>query len=110
MCPIHTEQLNYRTKKKEHKRQRRREKEERRNERKHKRRKLSDHSDDDKQEAQEEDPEENEEPTTSKKVTEVSDTPVEAADEHIWSKQLDISKEQPSREQEFERYLEDLLM
>lgn len=110
MCPVHTEQLNYRTKKKEHKRQRRREKEERKNERKHKRRKLSDHDDDDKTEAQEKDPEENEAPITSKKASEVTDTPVEAADEKIWSKNLDISKEQPSREQEFERYLEDLLM
>lgn len=40
----------------------------------------------------------------------VAEMPKEAVDEKIWSQQLDISKEQPSREQEFERYLEDLLM
>lgn len=108
---MHTEQLNYRTKKKEHKRQRRREKEDLKAERKHKRRKLNDNSDDDKKGPQEEHPDEDEMPTTCQKETDVeSDKPVEAVDEHIWSKQLDISKEQPSREQEFERYLEDLLM
>ncbi|KAH8274047.1 hypothetical protein KR044_008921 [Drosophila immigrans] len=107
LCPIHTEQLNYRTKKKEHKRQRRREKEERKAERKHKKRKLNDDV-----ERSEELEEQQTKPTdaSSDEATVGAEKSDEVVDDQIWSKQLDISKEQPSREQEFERYLEDLLM
>lgn len=109
LCPIHTDQLNYHTKKKEHKRQRRREKEERKAEKKrtNKKRKLTDNVEDSK-DMEETDTQQPEEATTSEK----SEKPNEAVDvdEKIWSKELDISQEQPSREQEFERYLEDLLM
>ncbi|EDW13483.1 protein FRA10AC1 homolog [Drosophila mojavensis] len=99
LCPVHTEQLNYRTKKKEHKRQRRRAKEERNNDRKQKRRKLNQDS--------EKDLVEGEELEEEQQATSIVNA---AEDEQIWSKQLDLSKEQPSREQEFERYLEDLLL
>ncbi|XP_064549098.1 protein FRA10AC1 [Drosophila montana] len=106
LCPEHTEQLNYRTKKREHKRQRRREKDERKSERKHKKRKL------DKKNQESEQVEEKElqhdDAATSGETA--SEKPDETVDEDIWSKQLDLTKEQPSREQEFERYLEDLLL
>ncbi|XP_037710467.1 protein FRA10AC1 homolog [Drosophila subpulchrella] len=109
LCPTHTDQLNYRTKKREYKKQRRRAKEERRAERKRKRRRLDDEqeSSTDSEEEEEEagksatesQPETNEVPTTE-------DTP---ADDQIWQQQPDLGQEQTSREQEFERYLEDLL-
>ncbi|KAH8378042.1 hypothetical protein KR093_008656 [Drosophila rubida] len=107
LCPIHTEQLNYRTKKKEHKRQRRRAKAERKAERNHKKRKLND---DLHQSGELEEPQtEAIDASSGDEATESAEN-LEQADDQIWSKQLDISKEQPSREQEFERYLEDLLM
>ncbi|KAH8409956.1 hypothetical protein KR009_002191 [Drosophila setifemur] len=106
LCPTHTEQLNFRTKKREFKKQRRREKEERRAERKRKRRKVED-----KKESSSDDDEETDEPTSEsppeEKQTAAEEQP---ADEQIWLKQPDIGQEQPSREQEFERYLEDLLL
>ncbi|XP_034475055.1 protein FRA10AC1 [Drosophila innubila] len=109
LCPIHTEQLNYHTKKKEHKRQRRREKEGRKAERRHKKHKLNDDVADS-EEVEEQKTQEPNKDTSSDVAAITSDKPEEAVDERIWSQQLDISKEQPSREQEFERYLEDLLM
>lgn len=108
LCPTHTDQLNYRTKKRECKKQRRREKEERRAEKKRKRRKLDvghESSGEEEEEpvepASESHPEASKEPTDSKDAT--------TADEQIWQQQPDISREQASREQEFERYLEDLI-
>ncbi|XP_060661039.1 protein FRA10AC1 [Drosophila nasuta] len=109
LCPIHTEQLNYRTKKKEHKRQRRREREERRSERKHKKRKLNE-DDVSSKELEEQQTQLSEDASNDDEPTVASKNSQEVADDQIWSKQLDMSKEQPSREQEFERYLEDLLM
>ncbi|KAH8353173.1 hypothetical protein KR084_009434 [Drosophila pseudotakahashii] len=105
LCPTHTDQLNYRTKKKEYKKQRRREKEERRAERKRKRRRLdveqeSSTDSEEKEETEESPPETNKE-TTTKDNTE--------PDDQIWQQQPDLGQEQTSREQEFERYLEDLL-
>ncbi|XP_068146069.1 protein FRA10AC1 homolog [Drosophila tropicalis] len=113
LCPNHTQQLNYRTKKREIKRQKKRAKEERKTVRKQKRRKVKDQeepsakedSDDeegqDPQEAAEKDKSQNESSATSLE---------QSADDQIWLKQADLSQEQPSREQEFERYLEDLLL
>ncbi|KAH8329168.1 hypothetical protein KR074_005209 [Drosophila pseudoananassae] len=111
LCPTHTEQLNYRTKKREIKKQRRRAKEDRRAERKRKRRKL-DTEEESASEADEEEPEEEKllspvELEPEKETPSASDEPL--SDEQIWRKQPDLSKDQPSREQEFERYLEDLL-
>ncbi|ALC39553.1 CG16890 [Drosophila busckii] len=108
LCPTHTEQLNYRTKKKEYKRQRRREKEDRKAEIKLKRRKLNERADDSVE------PEESKDKIQEETKDEAeSDTPqvgAATANEDVWSKQIDISKEEPSRELEFERYLEDLLL
>ncbi|KAI8043816.1 protein FRA10AC1 [Drosophila gunungcola] len=105
LCPTHTDQLNYRTKKKEFKKQRRREKEERRAERKRKRRKLdADQESSTDSEAEEETPPESQ-PETHKETT----TEETTADDQIWLQQPDLGQEQTSREQEFERYLEDLL-
>ncbi|XP_017132432.1 protein FRA10AC1 homolog [Drosophila elegans] len=107
LCPTHTDQLNYRTKKKEFKKQRRREKEERRAERKRKRRKLdADQESSTDGEAEEETPPESQPETNKEPTTEDTTT---TADDQIWLQQPDLGQEQTSREQEFERYLEDLL-
>ncbi|XP_020810154.1 protein FRA10AC1 [Drosophila serrata] len=112
LCPTHTEQLNYRTKKKEYKKQRRREKAERRAERKRKRRKLN--TEDEVSSSTQGEEEDTAPPTSLDGEAESEQKPVEqeepTADEKIWLKQPDLTQEQPSREQEFERYLEDLLL
>ncbi|XP_041451143.1 protein FRA10AC1 isoform X2 [Drosophila obscura] len=110
LCPTHTEQLNYRTKKNEHKKQRRREKDERRAGRRNKRRKLDNTAED----GEEKEGKKEEEPAVPKADQETlnidAEEPTSTADDRIWLEQPDLSKEQPSREQEFESYLEDLLM
>ncbi|EDW03204.1 protein FRA10AC1 [Drosophila grimshawi] len=109
LCPVHTDQLNYHTKKKEHKRQRRREKDERKAKKKHKRRKLdATNQETDEVNEPEMAQQEDADPVASDDAT--GDKASDPTDDQIWSKQLDISKDQPSREQEFERYLEDLLL
>ncbi|XP_017037338.1 protein FRA10AC1 homolog [Drosophila kikkawai] len=112
LCPTHTEQLNYRTKKKEYKKQRRREKEERRAERKRKRRKLD--AEDEASASSEGEEEGVAAPSSLEVEVEAEKKQVEqeepSADEKIWLKQPDLAQEQPSREREFERYLEDLLL
>ncbi|KAH8238980.1 hypothetical protein KR038_011396 [Drosophila bunnanda] len=112
LCPTHTIQLNYRTKKREYKKQRRREKAERRAERKRKRRKLN--TEDESSSSTEGEEEDTAEQTVLEGEAESEQKQVEqeepTADEKIWLKQPDLTQEQPSREQEFERYLEDLLL
>ncbi|XP_017047861.1 protein FRA10AC1 homolog [Drosophila ficusphila] len=109
LCPTHTDQLNYRTKKREYKNQRRREKEERKADRKKKRRKLD---------VEEETSSDNEEEKETKgtttepeQETNNKEPPTEesTADDQIWRQQPDLGLEPNTREQEFERYLEDLL-
>ncbi|XP_016989638.1 protein FRA10AC1 [Drosophila rhopaloa] len=107
LCPTHTDQLNFRTKKKEYKKQRRREKEERRAERKRKRRRLDvnhESSTDGEEEEEYEGTAPESQPETIKEPTTENET-----DDQIWLQQPDLGQEQTSREQEFERYLEDLL-
>ncbi|EDV58644.1 protein FRA10AC1 homolog [Drosophila erecta] len=108
LCPTHTDQLNYRTKKRECKKQQRRQKKELRAEKKRKRRKL-----DDKQKSSGEDVEETVEPASESQpeASKKAAAPKEdtTADEQIWLQQPDLSQAQTSREHEFERYLEDLL-
>ncbi|XP_001356249.3 protein FRA10AC1 homolog isoform X1 [Drosophila pseudoobscura] len=106
LCPTHTDQLNYRTKKKEYKKQKRREKDECRARRRNKRRKLDDTAND------EGEKDNKEEPAVPEADPETWNIEAEepTADDQIWINQLNLSEEQPSREQEFERYLEDLLM
>ncbi|XP_034669098.1 protein FRA10AC1 [Drosophila subobscura] len=109
LCPTHTEQLNYRTKKNEHKKQKRREKDERRAVRRNKRRKLDDTAEDDpeKEDNEEEEPKVPEAEQERTKIQGEEDNTT--AEDEIWLKQPDVLVE-PSREQEFESYLEDLLM
>ncbi|XP_017068134.1 protein FRA10AC1 [Drosophila eugracilis] len=107
LCPTHTDQLNYRTKKKEYKKQRRREREERKAERKRKRRKLKEEqesSTDSEGEDVTQEPASESYPETNNPTTEETTT-----DDQIWLQQPDLGQEKTTREQEFERYLEDLL-
>ncbi|XP_030370844.1 protein FRA10AC1 homolog [Scaptodrosophila lebanonensis] len=114
LCAIHTEQLNYRTRKREYKRLRRREKEQRKAEKRRKKHKDEDDEDDDQEEQEEEEAEKEAEPEVpsdtmpSGSQNEALANAVETIDDDIWRKPLQV-EEKPSREQEFAQYLDDLL-
>lgn len=127
LCPEHSSQLNYTSKKREIKRlkhsEKRAAKEAKRNLRKLKKKKAKENVDDiaesteqtaddycDKNEINEKPKEDNELSNTDEEQNDSSDEMEQQNADDVWNKKPELDSEPISRETEFERYLEDLLL
>lgn len=116
LCEVHSKQLNYTSQKREVKRLKKSEKQKAKDLRKEKKHKKKKHSRDDRKYSNSDEEckdktEESLEAIETPKEKEYEDTMEEAThEEDVWSKKPEMELEQNCRENDFERYLEDLLL